>query len=235
MGLLVYSVYQHLEMGLRLVVACICGAIIGFEREKKYKDAGLRTHIIVCCSAALMMIVSKYGFEDLFSKGDYILGTKGVDPARIAAQVISGVSFIGAGVIFHDRNNTKGLTTAAGLWAIAGVGIAIGSGMYVIGIFATVLIAIIQTLIHKVCNRFGSVSVVKFEIVAKNSDSIRDRIKQYIQDNALDIREENVEIDGDMIVYGLTVRMQSTPTIDQVNTFFENNDDIRKVNFSILN
>ena len=99
------------------------------------KEAGLRTHIIVAVGAALLMIVSKYGFTD-------ILDTPGirVDGSRVAANVITGISFLGAGVIFVRDVSIKGLTTAAGLWSMAGVGLAIGAGMYAIGIFSTALI-----------------------------------------------------------------------------------------------
>lgn len=229
-----FSLEACLEMSIRLIVACACGALIGLEREKRYKDAGLRTHIIVCCSAALLMIVSKYGFNDLFVNGEYILGTKGTDPSRIAAQVISGVSFIGAGVIFHNKNNTRGLTTASGLWAIAGVGIAIGAGMYEIGIFATVLIAIIQTIIHKTVGPLGAITVANIEIVANNSERIRNKVKEYIDENIISIKEEKVKIDGDTITYRLTVNMGKNITADVINQFFEQDDDIKSVSFAVL-
>jgi len=235
MFVLNYPINQYLEFGLRLVVACLCGAIIGTEREKRYKDAGIRTHVIVCCSAALMMLVSKYGFADLYKSGETLLGTKGVDPSRIAAQVISGVSFIGAGVIFHNRNNTKGLTTASGLWAIAGVGITIGAGMYGIGIFATALIAFIHTFIHKFTSKHNNVYFVKFEMQAVNTKEIRDLIKSYIETNTSGIKEESVSIVDGLISYDITVTMTKCPNTDDVNAFFEKEDNIKSVKFSILN
>ena len=111
-----FSLLQYAEFFLRILVACVCGAAIGYERSKRLKEAGIRTHIIVCCAAALTMIVSKYGFGDLVSSsGDGLYGTRGTDPARLAAQIISGVSFLGAGIIFRNGNSIKGLTTAAGI------------------------------------------------------------------------------------------------------------------------
>lgn len=229
-----YSLSQCLEMCLRLIVACACGALIGLERERKYKDAGLRTHIIVCCSAALLMIVSKYGFNDLYEGGEFLYGTKGVDPARIAAQVISGVGFIGAGVIFHNKNNTKGLTTAAGLWAIAGIGLAIGAGMYEVGISATIIIAIIQTIILKTVSSLGVTTVVDIRITANNSKRVREKVNEYVRENTTGVRDQSVGIEGDLITYRMTVKMGGDPTVDSINKFFKDDNDIKSVSFSVL-
>lgn len=129
----------------RLLLASLCGLVIGYERKNRGKGAGVRTHTIVALAAALMMIVSKYGFSDLVGYP----GTRGADPARIAAQVVSGVGFLGAGMIYFNRHLVRGLTTAAGIWATAGVGLAMGAGLYIIAIVATVLIVIAQVILHK--------------------------------------------------------------------------------------
>ena len=118
-----FTLAQHLDLCLRLVISCLCGAAIGIERSRRFKEAGIRTHIIVCCASALMMVVSKYGFVDLVQNGMDYAGTKGADPARIAAQVVSGISFLCAGVIFKNAGTIKGLTTAAGVWITAGIAI----------------------------------------------------------------------------------------------------------------
>lgn len=127
---------------IRLVVACLCGLAIGFERKNRGKEAGVRTHCVVACASALMMIISKYGFFDL--ENDIYRA----DGARIAAQVVSGIGFLGAGMIFVHKNTIKGLTTAAGIWATAGIGMAIGAGMYFIGIVSTGIIYFVQILLH---------------------------------------------------------------------------------------
>lgn len=133
------------EFFLRIVLASVCGILIGFERSKRLKEAGVRTHCMVACGAALMMIVSKYGFADLVQEaGVYLYGTKGADASRIASQVVSGVGFLGAGVIFRTGVSIKGLTTAAGLWTTSAVGLALGAGMYIIGITGTLLIVLEQ-------------------------------------------------------------------------------------------
>ncbi|MGC4377244.1 MgtC/SapB family protein [Fictibacillus sp. Mic-4] len=122
------------ELILRLVIAGVLGAIIGFERKSRLKEAGLRTHFLVAVGSALIMVVSKYGFFDLIN--DHI----SLDPSRVAAQVVSGIGFLGAGTIIVQRQNVRGLTTAAGLWATSGIGLTIGAGMYWVGISATILV-----------------------------------------------------------------------------------------------
>ena len=114
----------------RIVIAGLLGGIIGAEREFRAKIAGTRTHLLVAVGAALMMIVSRYGFD---GQGD---------PGRVAAQIVSGIGFIGAGAIMVNKHAVHGLTTAAGIWVAAGIGMAVASGMYAIGI-ATTLISLI--------------------------------------------------------------------------------------------
>ena len=120
------TVFDNLEFFIRIVLAAILGALVGLERSKRQKEAGVRTHCIIACTSALFMILSKYAFVDLVG----VAGLRGADPARIAAQVVSGISFLGAGVIFKNGNSIRGLTTAAGMWGTAAVGMAIGAGMY---------------------------------------------------------------------------------------------------------
>lgn len=136
--------FGQMEFLLRLLVAGICGFLIGYERKNRYKEAGVRTHMIVAVGAALIMIVSKYGFNDILLLNGYNL-----DPSRIAAQIVSGIGFLGAGMIFIRGQAVNGLTTAAGVWTTAGVGMAIGAKLYFIGIAATVLVLIIQIVLHK--------------------------------------------------------------------------------------
>lgn len=124
----------NFDFVLRLVVAGILGAIIGLDREYRAKEAGYRTHFLVSLGSALIMIVSQYGFQDIIKESSVTL-----DPSRVAAQVVSGIGFIGAGTIIFQKPIVRGLTTAAGLWATAGIGLAVGAGMYVIGIASMML------------------------------------------------------------------------------------------------
>lgn len=132
---------QNIIFFVRLLLAIICGGIIGYERTNRGKGAGIRTHCIVSLASCLMMLVSKYGFGDMDIIGD---------GSRIAAQVVSGVGFLGAGMIyFNGRHSVKGLTTAAGIWATSGIGLAIGAGMYTMGIATSLLILVMQLILHK--------------------------------------------------------------------------------------
>ena len=119
---------------LRLCVAGLCGTVIGLDREYRVKDAGFRTHFLVALGSALMMIVSQYGFAEVLTQPGV-----GLDPSRIAAQVVSGIGFIGAGTIIIHRQLVRGQTTAASLWATAGIGLTAGSGMFLLAGVATVL------------------------------------------------------------------------------------------------
>ena len=146
-----FTTAQNIELCLRLIVAFVVGGLIGLERSKRFKEAGVRTHIIVCCTTALIMLISKYGFADMGSSAamEYY-GSKGADTARVAAQAVSGISFLCAGVIIKVGGNIKGLTTAAGIWMTAGIGLAIGAGMYVVTGCTVVLIWILQYAFYRI-------------------------------------------------------------------------------------
>ena len=124
------------ELILRLLLGGVMGGVIGLEREFRAKEAGLRTHFIVALGSALFMIISQYAFEGRF------------DAARVAAQVVSGIGFIGAGVIIFQKNVVRGVTTAAGLWVAAAIGLACGAGMYPIAVAATLLAVLCLEAMH---------------------------------------------------------------------------------------
>ena len=140
-----FTMVDFLDLGLRIILSAVCGAVIGLERERRYKNAGLRTHVIVAISAAILMIVSKYGFLDIASIPDVRLTSDG---GRIAAGVIQSIGFLGAGVIFVRKESIIGLTTAAGLWATVGIGLCFGSGMYFLGISATLILVLVNILLR---------------------------------------------------------------------------------------
>lgn len=139
---------QEIGYILRIIIAGICGMIIGLERKNRSKEAGVRTHFVVACGAALMMVVSKYAFFDVVQSGMFGDVEVRLDPSRIASTIASGIGFLGAGMIFVHKNTITGLTTAAGIWATSGVGMAIGSGMYAVGVAATLTIVLAQYLLH---------------------------------------------------------------------------------------
>lgn len=161
--------FWYLDAVARLVLAALLGLTVGIERERREHAAGMRTHAIVALSAAMFMLVSAYG-APLVPEG---LSYRS-DPMRIAAQVVSGIGFLGAGVIFMRRNAVRGLTTAASVWAVCGIGLAAGSGMPVIAVAATVLILVIQ----------GGLRPVERQIFAHRESRHRILIDA---DNALDL------------------------------------------------
>lgn len=139
------------QIALRLTLAFLVGAIIGAERKSRHKPAGLRTHALVGLGAALFTIISTYGFLE-FSGPPYF--RTNMDPARIAAQIVVGVGFIGGGLIFRDVNKVSGLTTAASIWLTAGLGTGIGAGMYFTVLIAAVL-GFIALRLNRVLRRLG--------------------------------------------------------------------------------
>lgn len=128
---------------MRIFVAGLLGGVIGFEREFRAKEAGVRTHFIVALGSALFMIISQYAFSGRF------------DAARVAAQVVSGIGFIGAGVIIFQKNVVRGITTAAGLWVAAAIGLACGAAMYSVAIAATLMTVLVLETMHFITRVYG--------------------------------------------------------------------------------
>ena len=164
-----------LELIFRPLVAGLLGAIIGLDRAYRAKEAGFRTHFLVSLGSALFMLVSQFGFSDVLQEG-----TTRFDPARVAAQVVSGIGFIGAGTIIIHRQFVRGLTTAAGLWATAGIGLAIGGGLYWLGIAATAFTLLGLELLTVLFKKTGIHScLIKFSTgTHDNITKIIDMIRQ---------------------------------------------------------
>ena len=143
------------EFVLRIFIAALLGGAIGLEREYRAKDAGIRTHFLVGLGAALFMLMSMFGYGD-------VVGTPGyrVDPSRVASQVVSGIGFIGAGTIIFQRHIVRGLTTAAGLWVTAAIGLTCGSGMYMLATAATVLVLLCLEAMNFVQHHFGARNII---------------------------------------------------------------------------
>ncbi len=165
--------FTQLEYLLRILGAVLCGFVVGFERENHYKTAGIRTHTIVALASALMMIVSKYGFFDILS-----MKNVGLDPSRIAAGVVTAIGFLGAGIIFTKNMNVSGLTTAAGIWATVGIGMTFGAGMYILGIFSTALMVLLQYILHRNVRIFKSPTIQQITIRM----DVREDMKEVLED-----------------------------------------------------
>lgn len=219
---------QNLDFLLRLLVACACGAAIGYERSRRFKEAGIRTHVIVCCAASLIMIVSKYGFVDLgYSATGFLDGTRGADPARIAAAVVSGIGFLGAGAIFRNKNAIKGLTTAAGLWATAGIGLAVGSGMYWLGIVAAAIICIMQYLMHHftVGSDAFQNSVLEFDV--DSEVDFQPLLSEFVESLEGQISSYSFAVNGGITHYSVTLKSKKPITMELVNGFSKQHAGIR--------
>ena len=137
-------IIRELQYLISVLLAVVLGFAIGYERKLRFKEAGIRTHTIVCAGSALIMVVSKYGFGDSVE----------TDASRVAAQIVSGIGFLGAGIIIYRKHEIHGLTTAAGVWATSGVGMATGAGLYIIAVGATAILIGVQCLFHINCKLF---------------------------------------------------------------------------------
>ena len=182
--------FYQLEFFIRILLAGICGSVIGLERRKRFKDAGIRTHLILAIGCAVIMIVSKYAFADTL---DY-------DAARVASNIITGVGFLGAGVIFVKSGSVRGLTTAAGIWTTAAIGMAIGAGFYLLGIGVTILLVVIQLLLYRLVPALESIEVAELLIKAKRTPDILERIKAELDKNnifisTMKIKKHETELD----------------------------------------
>lgn len=163
----------------RLVLATILGGIIGLERERKDWSAGMRTHMMVCLGAALTIIVSSFGFSEALEMDNVVL-----DPARIAAQVISGIGFLGAGIImFLKPGFIRGLTTASGLWTVAAIGLAVGAGLYIAAVSATIIAFIILLILQPLERRFARRFKQNFVRISINPSANPHKIIEGLMDN----------------------------------------------------
>lgn len=226
-----FAAYPLISYFLRVVVGALCGAIIGLERTKRSKEAGIRTHCIIASASALIMVISKYGFADMVdAAGNALAGTRGVDPSRIAAQVVSGISFLGAGVIFKNGNTVKGLTTAAGIWATAGVGLACGAGMYGMAAFVTLLIIIVQLLMHRFSIGNDAFSNSEIRITMVDTPEIRAVLKAKQKELGITIINSRITTCGDNTLNMiLQVRIKDAIPFKDVMKFMDEHPEIKSL------
>ena len=219
------SLSTELDWLLRILVAALCGTAIGYERATQRKSAGIRTHMVVAVASALFMLVSKYGFFDLLSLHDTSL-----DPSRIAAQIVTGISFIGAGTILVRREQISGLTTAAGVWATAAIGMAVGAGMYVIGIVSTVFLFIIQIIFHDDTFINFIILHVRFnvQIEANNHPDILNELKKELSLNEVEqISIKIIDVTSEHIVDGV---IRNRKDENDIILALEKDQNIRRIN-----
>ena len=200
------------------------GTIIGLDREYREKEAGFRTHFLVSLGSALMMIVSQYGFSEILTHDGVSL-----DPSRIAAQVVSGIGFIGAGTIIFNHQIVRGLTTAASLWATAGIGLTAGAGMSWLALAATILTLVALEGLSLVFRSLGSRRMV---VVFSASDrtGVADTLDRIRTDGYMVVSYEVVPqvVGGDGITYRVTMVVKAKPGSDnnQLLALLRENTDI---------
>lgn len=198
---------------VRLLLAAALGGIVGLDRERLEAVAGLRTHMLVCLGAALIMIVSAFGFHDILGTPDVIL-----DPSRVAAQVVSGIGFLGAGTILFLRHEViRGLTTAASLWVVAGVGLAVGGGLYVAALATTGIVVIILAVMKPI----------------ERALFRRDRTRQIsvsVDQAMISVLEVTAELEAaGVTVTEISIRRHDTPETDQLQLRFARRTDQKTV------
>ena len=219
------TLFDNLEFFIRLLLSAALGALVGLERSKRQKEAGVRTHCIIACTSALFMILSKYAFVDLVA----VDGLRGADPARIAAQVVSGISFLGAGVIFKNGNSIRGLTTAAGMWGTAAVGMAIGAGMYWVGLIEAAILVTIQIILHRF--PVGADALTTQEILVEMADTqeMQDKFDELLARHRGQVTESSLTREEGYLRMEITAKLEPPITHDEALAFMKENDGVRRI------
>ena len=200
---------DELRILIDLLVSLLLGFVIGFERKMRFKEAGIRTHTIVCIGSALMMVISKNAF-----------GSE-ADSARVAAQIVAGVGFLGAGMIVYKQHEVHGLTTAAGIWTTAGVGMAAGARLYILAIGATILLVVAQCLFHLPFKIFHSKRYfsVKIEFIHIGDENLK--VKEIFGTDRFN--ELVMRRDGDRIIYSATINTDKEFSSTRLNQIIAEN------------
>ena len=198
-----YSELEYLNWIFRIVLATLCGCAIGYERTSRNKSAGIRTHAIIALGSSMFMIISKYAFFDVST----------ADGARVAAQIVSGIGFIGAGVIFVKDDLIQGLTTAAGMWTTSGIAVCVGSGLIFIGVFATLFLVVLQKIFYyPFFNQIDHPNV----LIQTNIISDEDKIYKVFEKYCIDITAIKMDKNLDLM------------TFDTNNRWIENKNELLK-------
>ncbi|WP_369793649.1 MgtC/SapB family protein [Selenomonas sp. ND2010] len=189
------------ELFFRLVLACVLGGVIGYERQSRRKSAGLRTNMLVCLGSCLVMVLSQALYRE-------VEGLTNADPARLAAQVVSGIGFLGAGAIMKEGLTVTGLTTAACLWVVAGVGLAVGAGFYSGALMATALVFVTLGSLSRLDEWVDHEKNLVLSIHTVDKPGQVMKISSCLEDLQLRIRgiklkadEDEVDLSGDRLLY----------------------------------
>jgi len=186
------SVY---EVAIRLALAVVVGGLIGYEREYKNRPAGFRTHILVCLGAAITSMIQLYSVQDatnMIIMHPALANAMKVDIGRLGAQVITGVGFLGAGTIIHEKGSIKGLTTAASIWTVACVGLAVGLGYYTLTILSTIVVFVVLVFLKTFEARlFKNKNIFKLEIQYVNKKNMVEKLEKYFEGAGIQVK--NIE------------------------------------------
>jgi Uncharacterized membrane protein len=184
-----------LEVTIRLFLAIVIGGVIGYEREYQNRPAGFRTHILVCVGAAVISMIQLYDVDqtvNMILAHPELSSALKADIGRIGAQVVSGIGFLGAGTIIHEKGSVKGLTTAASLWVVACIGLAVGLGYYTLSILATITVAVVLVSLKKFESKFlGKSNLIKIEVLYLDKQVMIQKIENYFQSK--NIKVKNIE------------------------------------------
>ena len=219
------TAYDNLEFFIRILLSAVLGALVGLERTKRQKEAGIRTHCIIACAAAVFMILSKYAFVDPAD----VLGSRGADGARIAAQVVSGISFLGAGVIFKNGNSIRGLTTAAGIWATSAIGMAIGAGMYWVGLITTVIMMVAQVVLHRFPVAGDAAVTQELAVSMADTPELHQALTRLLNDHGGNVTDSALSRDDTHITMELTVRLAEPITYEEALRFMQEHPGVERL------
>lgn len=209
--------FDDVTMVIRLILSIVCGLMIGYERHAHNKGAGFRVHAIISLSSCIMTIVSIYGFEGF----DY-------DASRVAAGIAGGMGFLGAGVIFVRHGNVSGLSTASGMWATAGVGMAIGCGLYHVALASSILILAIQFLLNDSSNLVSQRVNQNIAVELRSGDDSVVRLRKYFKQKGISYQVTNVTNLGDDLMR-VEIRISFNKHVD-VNQLFNDISQHKNVN-----
>ncbi|MBO4323158.1 MAG: MgtC/SapB family protein [Clostridia bacterium] len=197
---------------LEMLYSAVLGFLIGLERKMRSKEAGVKTHTMVCLGSCLLMIISRYGFDGLQA-----------DKARVAAQIVSGIGFIGAGMIVYRKNVVHGLTTAAGVWATAGIGMACGAGLYFLALGGALILILIQCILHINCKLFNAKHSYRMKITFIQTENELEKIKGIFGVNSF----QKVTITrGEKIIYNVTIVSDVEMRSAELDAIVRENEEI---------
>lgn len=212
----------------RLILAAALGGIIGWERERRNKQAGFKTHLLVSVGSALIMLTSIYGFGDLINHPNARF-----DPARLAAQVVSGIGFLGAGAILrHSNMIVSGLTTAATLWVVAAIGLSVGSGFYFPAVATTVIVMISVVLLRGFEAKFAtSKKVRELKMMIEDKTGILKEINGIFEEERIELRKMTFRDEAPYMVVKLRIRLPSKKDFLQVAERLHKINGVKEVQY----